>query len=498
LARLAENPYRWDRTNPDLFYGRGTLVDEMCRGLLRGSSYGLTGGTRMGKTTLLRRLEKHLSSERLGRDQAGLDVVVVYMDLHALPEPLSADVIFDAILKRVSARLPTRGVASQPVPLHPFAAALSDHIAGASTKPVVLVLFDEIKKLVDAEWGPGFLANWRAFLHNEPALDRHLAAAFAGSTDLEALRHDLGSPLANILTWKGLRLFEREDTAALVREPSGLGAGATDDDVDLVHDQSGGHPFLVQWLMSRVMDRLPAPMSVAIADASREFGSTHGDKLRDWWDRFDATSRRLYAALEGSEDGLEREATLGLVGSGRGDRAIESLCHTGVAREVSGRVRWAGRIFRAWFDAHGRHDLLPPDEMELLQLLRRLEGQLRERLHSHLEARLGPTWLACLEATRPTVVAGWRRNARGALAPGTALQYSNLGDLFELVFAEWPHFKGLFTLSSDATQSRVRLDERRQVRVAVRNDLMHSRPVDPIASRKAAAFALELLSIMTA
>ncbi|MEM4235054.1 MAG: hypothetical protein QXU75_07895, partial [Candidatus Methanomethylicaceae archaeon] len=60
IMQMVRNPYRWDKVNIDLFYGRNRLRHELVEGLRNGQSFGITGGRRMGKTTLLRRVEADL------------------------------------------------------------------------------------------------------------------------------------------------------------------------------------------------------------------------------------------------------------------------------------------------------------------------------------------------------------------------------------------------------------------------------------------------------
>ena len=57
------NPYAWNAVDPDLCYGRDSLLTDLLNGLAENPrySYGLAGGRRMGKTTVLRRVERDLA-----------------------------------------------------------------------------------------------------------------------------------------------------------------------------------------------------------------------------------------------------------------------------------------------------------------------------------------------------------------------------------------------------------------------------------------------------
>ena len=84
-----------------------------------------------------------------------------------------------------------------------------------------MFLFDEIERVLRAEWGGGFLAYWRMVLNNMGELSRCVSAVFSGAAAIYQIAQDAGSPLGNILAWHELELFSFEETARLVREPSG-------------------------------------------------------------------------------------------------------------------------------------------------------------------------------------------------------------------------------------------------------------------------------------
>lgn len=102
------NPYAWNAVDPDLCYGRDSLLTDLLNGLAENPrySYGLAGGRRMGKTTVLRRVERDLQ-ERIERwRNTGLLVISVYVDGLTLPRPLTEDDIWGTILRRLQALRP--------------------------------------------------------------------------------------------------------------------------------------------------------------------------------------------------------------------------------------------------------------------------------------------------------------------------------------------------------------------------------------------------------
>ncbi len=364
MSRRRRNPYRWDVVDPELFHGRRALADELVAGLTEGRSYGLAGGRRMGKTTLLRRIEADLLAEDARAREAGLAVIPVYLDVHSLPALRDADGVFDALIESVAAALPERADLGPRGPRHPAARALAEHIAGASEfRPQVIVLFDEIKPVVDAEWGGAFLSNWRSFLHNEPTLSPYLSAVFSGHTALDALHHDAGSPLVNVLTWRGLRLFDAEATTALAREPSGLELDGAFR--ERLHEETGGHPFLIQLVMHHVVEgyraatqggdgEAPDSLGNILATALQQAGEEQHRQLARWWERLDDAARALYDEAQRRRGPVGRGGPAELSDPVRWGRAAELLATTGIARLAAdgASVSAAGDLFARWHGAN--------------------------------------------------------------------------------------------------------------------------------------------------
>lgn len=108
------NPYVWNEVNPQLFYGRDALLQEMLTGLVSSPrcSFGIAGGRRMGKSTLLRRLETELNAKKTSLQSSGLLLIPIYVDGLSLPRPLSASDIWTYLfreLQRVSKELSQEG-----------------------------------------------------------------------------------------------------------------------------------------------------------------------------------------------------------------------------------------------------------------------------------------------------------------------------------------------------------------------------------------------------
>lgn len=267
--------------------------------------------------------------------------------------------------------------------------------------------------------------------------------------------------------------------------------------VERIHHLSGGHPFLIQFIMHDLVQRKGDFSLDAVEVAGQGFLNTHADKFRAWWDRFDENSRRLFAALRDTPAGISRTAAMDLIGAQAADRGRELLCHTGVASEApdGDAITSAGELFGMWFDRNARADLLPSEWQED-RLLYRVERRLRTLLANHLEKRDGAHWYRALTKRAPQFAEKLEKTARRPLANHPApLEFSDFGDLFELVSKDWSTLGSLFAeLSTDKTKQKTLFDERRTVLVQTRNDIRHARmhEIDAVRLAKARAYALEL------
>ncbi len=121
--------------------------------------------------------------------------------------------------------------------------------------------------------------------------------------------------------------------------------------------------------MHHVVEWSPGEVEALLRRAVELFVADHSHQFAAWWDRFDRTARRLYAALERTPEGIAREGAPFLLQAGEYDRAVEVLCTTGVARvDVEGRCVAAGEMFRRWYLRAGALDLEPPQVREVERL----------------------------------------------------------------------------------------------------------------------------------
>src|SRR5262249_39084609 len=155
--------------------------------------------------------------------------------------------------------------------------------------------FDEIERVLAADWGIGFLAHWRMLLNNMGEVSRSVSAIFCGARDLYRIAQDVGSPLGNILAWQELEPFSLPETARLAREPSG--SAWPDAAVQRVFEASGGQPCLTQYLLQRLCEQDTDAWPATLEGAEQRFLREHATMFSSWWQSFEEPAQELYGLL---------------------------------------------------------------------------------------------------------------------------------------------------------------------------------------------------------
>lgn len=382
---MMANPYSWNEVNIDLFFGRQDLRSELIARLTGTPrySFGISGARRMGKSTLLRRVEADLLA---GADQwreGGLLVLPVYIDGQALNRPLTPNAIWTYLLGELVSSLPVDPLdVPATVDFGVFKSFLAPLLESVTLGVRVIVMFDEIEPLLAADPELGFLANWRALLSNTPGLSSYFTAIFSGAQEMVALQLDLGSPLKDILEWRGLRSLDYESACELMIRPSEL--ELSDSFLHRAYAETGGHPMLLQFLMLQVLDNSD-PSDYGLDNAISLCEQSRRWQFQEWWTRYCTPSaQRVYAKMP--DDGLTiplRAITLEF-GSDEASSALDVLLHTGlVSAEDDGfAYRYAMDLFRRWFRRHASLSPQASHDILIYQSLQEIDQGIADKYRS--------------------------------------------------------------------------------------------------------------------
>jgi hypothetical protein len=347
-----------------MFFGRRALRQEILEGVRQGASFAIIGGTRLGKTSLLFQVRQAL----LEQMKAPQNTVIgpVFLSTHELP-PLSQSIIYRKIVEefRVTLGIPgsdeewRRGVAlfDQNLPedraFSAFQQALELVLLREFDRRIVIMI-DEVDELRRYDWSHFFFNNLRHLISQTTAGER-IAIVIAGTLAIRSLYQVAGSPFLNVIHGtKSLELLSRAETEELVGQP--IGKQLDSSVVSSIFLETGGHPFLTQYLMKHICSQHSGKLSSVSEEHVQGIVEKYFDERTDfqnWVTDFTDTERQAYRLIATGIQGATRaELVRTLNDPKRVDDAIRMLVHIGVVREErpnNNRYLVGGNMFRRWF-----------------------------------------------------------------------------------------------------------------------------------------------------
>lgn len=361
---MKHNPYNYNMpVGPEMFYGRDAQLSAIVRQLLAatGDSIALIGGRRMGKTSLLEALERQLLDPQSGR-QANLLPLPIFLDFSG--EGIgSPHAFFNRVIEESQIRwahlaaddsLALTGQATDGAALGPALRRLLEtwgrRIANQyGQQPRLILLLDECEEIVGQPWVTDLYGLLRYLLDGRTTRP-FLKVVMAGSHGFLTQVRQRGSPLENILQYHRLYAFNRAATQDLIDGPTG---GLVDAAVAAaVWQESGGHPFLAQYLLHALWEHGLAQGTAA--DVGRwaiEFPQARADFFK-WLAALGKSGAVAYGALlqvDGPLNLDEARAALDAAPADM-DQTLEALHYHGlIQKDDQGRYQVSSGMFRRWF-----------------------------------------------------------------------------------------------------------------------------------------------------
>lgn len=367
------NPYVWNAVDSDLCYGRDALLRDLRDGLAGNPKYsfGVAGGRRMGKTTLLRRVQRDLQARLAEWRDSGLLVIPIYVDGLTLPRPLAEKDMWALLFSELESALSDTSHSLIQSDFEPFKSAVRSAFRDLEEQPRVIVMFDEVEPFIVCDWANAFLSHWRALLSNTPGVSEYFAAVFAGAREMDALRRDIGSPLKDILEWRSLRSFTYEDSCTLMQEP--IDHRWDRSFLEQVYRETEGHPMLLQYVMQQVCrhgaeGRSRSTVDRLVEQAVERFSRERGWQFGEWWGRYcTPAAQRVYARLHADDGLVPLRSLVREFGLEEANDAVEVLQHVGLAadEEEGLAFRCSGDMFRRWYSRYGILTDVPMHDGEL-------------------------------------------------------------------------------------------------------------------------------------
>lgn len=312
---------------PDVehFAGRAHEIAKLMGAMTEGfnSIAAVMGGRGMGKSSLLRRVEREL-------DGHPIKVVRVDAPGHAA-----------AMLARLTTALQ--------VDLQPYALEEGLRSAIRARNLPIGLLIDEVESLIADPEGIGLLNNLRSAYENLGGL---LRIAVFGGTGLRRLLQVNVSPfLRTCRRWCILRGLSRAEVVEFLHLSGG--PALPESSIELLWEQTNGHPQLLREALGRLVEetaRAGRSAALALPDVLRTLENDEGLRAAlfpMWWDNLEEDGQQMYRRLLRCKTPVRRSERARRLGP-LPDVWIPVLESTGVARDDGEHVLPRCELFRTW------------------------------------------------------------------------------------------------------------------------------------------------------
>jgi len=293
----------------------------------------------------------------------GTWIIPVYLDLKEIAPLNSTDKFWCALadktvqtlrrdipeldLKNVEAHISQDGASDFDVFQSHFN-ILIDTITLQLGKVRIVFLIDEMEEMLGQEWTDSALSNLR-WLHNASPVRGNVSFVLTGFKALNTYQEEMGSPLANIALTQPLSVLAYEESIELTTKP--LEAPPAQTIQDEIYRQSGGHPFLIQYLMWRICHDNPVVATKDDVEEAIDIFHRQRDDFQNWWESLSEVEGKVYALLARDELAMSRKdicAELGIERKEAGD-VLNFLCYLGIAKQPErNHFCVSSLMFRDW------------------------------------------------------------------------------------------------------------------------------------------------------
>jgi DNA-binding winged helix-turn-helix (wHTH) protein len=246
------------------FYGRAAIIDEVLGG--NRNWLWLLGTRRIGKTSVLKQLEYlALSSPELG-------FLPVFWDLQGADRPQELHLDFVDALLDAEDRLEEVGVSLADVRADDCFDSLGRLRRKLLTKGFrLLLLCDEVEELIQLNrQDPSILRKLRRALHSRDGI-RSVLASSSRLWQLAQTDQDTSPFLDGFTPPLAIGPLDDEAARQLIRQtqlPETAHPSFSDDEVERIRNQCGNHPYQIQLLCRRALDR--GDLDKAIEEVARD------------------------------------------------------------------------------------------------------------------------------------------------------------------------------------------------------------------------------------
>jgi hypothetical protein len=364
-----ENPFYYNLpTDPADFVGRWPLVDEITADLARprADSWAVIGGRRFGKSSILKAIEARLLAQLGQAGQGERHVFPLIVDLKG-SETLTEQNVYARIgrslrraLRRSQAiQLDLAGSRLEAL-ITPEVETLSfyqfedmlDDLALTFEAQVgslrLVLMLDEVEATTRFDWSETLFNQLRALIYDGPLADT-IKLVLTGAAGVIRVQHE-GSPLLNAVKIVHLACLDERDMQTLLARGGEIPAAVQ----TVLQSQSGGHPFIAQYLLHHLWaDGLDRATPAQVEQVARQMHQHRAADLWGWWDAVADSGQLAYALLVKAADWLDEAALLGQLPETTLplDQGLAALCYHGLAVRDPSRQRYraGGTLYQTWF-----------------------------------------------------------------------------------------------------------------------------------------------------
>lgn len=361
---VSRNPYNYNLpVSPDMFYGRNENVETLINQLtaVPGDSIALIGGRRMGKTSILEALMRHLDDLQI-EPKNKLIPISIFLDFSGEGVESPHD-FFNRIIEEMEYKLfdviePDNSInfarIMEKAPPGPAFRRLLESWGRAvlhkrSIRLRFILLLDECEQIVEQTWVTDLYGALRYLLVGQSTRPL-MKVVMTGSHRFLTQVRQTGSPLRNILQYHRLQAFDEDSTRALITEPTETKLDETI--VAAILSESGGHPFLAQYLMHNACEQDLSTIKVEdLRCFADEFPQGRSD-FSDWLNGLGASGLLAYKTLAQAQDPKQEADIRRLLPVVPPDigQALDALCYHGlVIHDQTGVYRISANMFLRWF-----------------------------------------------------------------------------------------------------------------------------------------------------
>jgi predicted ATP-dependent endonuclease of OLD family len=362
------NPYNYHKpVGIKNFIGRRPVLDKIINSIYE-HSWCIINGDRLGKTSLLKAIESILlenQSEDIMQTPCFVDLMTcdtksvenVYArflwNLHetlSKQESESGTSQIDLSETRLQDFIDSKHEAVSIITFEGIIKDLEKRFESAYQQFMLVILLDEPESIILYDWSIKFFETLRALIYSG-SLSNTIRLVLAAS-DNAYLNMRKTSPLIEVLEKEHLKLFDENDTRALIAR----GGTVSEDVFKEIQHQSGGHPFIIQYILHHLWQKnkqFEEARPEQIRDIAYQMINQRDADFRNWSEKIRHGGRKAYSMIANSKNGLDesslRAQLLDHVNDPLDD--LMSLCNSGlVIKDDQKRYRIAGHLFLNWFN----------------------------------------------------------------------------------------------------------------------------------------------------